>query len=387
MGKLEPNPWVYPFEICHWHCVRRHHLSLSSWWLSWEVATGSLLFGLVFVLLFALGFGAFGFGDDVFDEAGDVAVVAVVGGGAVGVDGGDLGFEGVGFGAEGFDGGEGCHGGEDVVVFGRGEGAQGGEGFGEGGCVAELAEGLGGWDADVDGGVFEGFEEGGGVVVGGGFAAHEEAEGPPEADGAVCIIGHEAGEFGGGGGVHAGGEISGCEDFFEGVLGGVAGDVVGGAVFGAGVHFLLGEEADVADLGEMLALGGAEFFEDGLVLGGGGEVDDFVAVGLEIVEFLGVFGGAPEEGLGGGGFAGEEEVIPDACGGGFELVGDALGLGDVGVVVAEVDVAAVGDAADEVHAFVHAAAHAEDEGLGCGLEGAGEGVALHPVGGLDADKA
>ena len=225
------------------------------------------------------------------------------------------------------------------------------------------------------------------MVAGGGFAAHEEAEGAPEADGAVCIIGHEAGEFGSGGGVHAGGEIGSGEDFFEGVLGGVAGDVVRGAAFGAGVHFVLGEEADVADFGEMLALGGAEFFEDGFVFGGGGEVDDFVAVGLEVVQFFGVFGGAPEEGLGGGGFASEEEVVPDAGGGGFELVGDALGLGDVGVVVAEVDVAAVGDATDKVHTLIHAAAHAEDEGLRLGLEGAGEGVALHPLGGLDADEA
>ena len=86
------------------------------------------------------------------------------------------------------------------------------------------------------------------MVAGGGFAAHEEAEGAPEADGAVCIIGHEAGEFGGGGGVHARGEIGSGEDFFEGV-GGVMGGVVGGAAFGAGVHFVLGEEADVADFG------------------------------------------------------------------------------------------------------------------------------------------
>ena len=114
-------------------------------------------FGFILVFTFALGFFALGFGCDVFDEAGDVAVVAVVGGGAVGVEGGDLGFEGVGFGAEGFDGCEGGHGGEDVVVFGGGEGAEGGEGFSEGGCVAELAEGLGGGDADVDGGVVEGF--------------------------------------------------------------------------------------------------------------------------------------------------------------------------------------------------------------------------------------
>ena len=153
------------------------------------------------------------------------------------------------------------------------------------------------------------------------------------------------------------------------------------------MHLAFGEKAEVAHAGEVGALGGAEFFKDRAVGGRGGEVDDFVAVGREIVEFLGSLGRAPEDGLRVVGFAGVESGAPHAGRGGLELIRDPLGRRDVGEEIPQVNVAAVGDGADKIQAFVHTAAGAVKVGLGLGLKRAGESVALHRGGRLDPREA
>ena len=81
------------------------------------------------------------------------------------------------------------------------------------------------------------------------------------------------------------------------------------------------------------------------------------------------------------------EFFPDGGRGGFELGVDVLALREVREVVAQVNVASIGDAAHEIVALIHAAAEAVDVGLGRGDEFTQEGVALHPLRRLDAGEA
>ena len=64
-----------------------------------------------------------------------------------------------------------------------------------------------------------------------------------------------------------------------------------------------------------------------------------------------------------------------------------LALREMREVVAQVNVATVGHAAHEIVALIHAAAEAVDVGLGGGDELAEKGVALQPLGWLDAGEA
>ena len=114
----------------------------------------------------------------------------------------------------------------------------------------------------------------------------------------------------------------------------VVAEVVGGLSAGAGEALALGDEAEVADAARVGLLGGAEFSERGLVRGRGGEVVHFVAVALEIVEFLGGFRCLPEDALASVEGALVVEFFPDGGCGGFELGVDVLALREVREVVA-----------------------------------------------------
>ena len=163
--------------------------------------------------------------------------------------------------------------------------------------------------------------------------------------------------------------------------------VVGRGAFGAVVHLAFCDHAGIADFQCEVFLRGAHLGECFSVLGLGGEVVNFIGVALQVVEFFRVFRHLPEDRLLGRELASVVELSPHARAGCFKLVGDMLALREVRHVIAEIDEAAIGDAAHTVVAFVHAATEAIDEGLRFGLEFAGEGVALHPLWRLHADDA
>ena len=117
-----------------------------------------------------------------------------------------------------------------------------------------------------------------------------------------------------------------------------------------------------------------------------GEVVDFVGIGLQIVEFLASLC-VPKDVLGRRQFAFVVELFPHPRRRCLEHVIDVLSVNFVRHVIAEVNVATVGDAAHEVVALVHASAETVDERLRRFEEFAEERVALHPVRRLDAGEA
>ncbi len=147
-----------------------------------------------------------------------------------------------------------------------------------------------------------------------------------------------------------------------------------------------GKEPDVADLGLPVTLGLSQGREEFLMLGLGGEVVDLVGIGLEVVQLLGGFR-FPEGVLSGGEPSLVMEPLPDPGRGGLEHVVEVLAVDFVRHVVANIDVTTVGQAADQVVAFVHPVAKPVDVGL-CGrLVLAQERMPLHPGRGLDPGQA
>ena len=107
----------------------------------------------------------------------------------------------------------------------------------------------------------------------------------------------------------------------------------------------------------------AEIGEAGLVFGECGEVADFIGIGCEVVEFLGGPRGFPEVILGGVEAAFFPKGKPNAGRWRLELIRHVLAGGEVREEVSEVDETAIGEAADEIDAFVHASAESVHVGL------------------------
>jgi hypothetical protein len=143
--------------------------------------------------------------------------------------------------------------------------------------------------------------------------------------------------------------------------------VVGRGAFGTLMHLAFGQQADIADLEREVFLRGTHFGERFGVFGHGGEVVHFVGIALQVVKLFSVFRFFPEDGLLGREFAFIEEFPPDTRAGRFKLISDVLRLREMRHVIAQIDEAAVGDAAHGVDALVHAAAEAINEGLRLGL--------------------
>ena len=226
----------------------------------------------------------------------------------MGLHGGDGGMQRGGLGTEGFDGGERSHGGEHAIVFRGGESAEGVQCLSERGGIAVGAERLGGGDADIGESSPRAFSNAAVFFV---TASPPRISRPivPQKRTALSASVISLVSAGTALAIEIGGKIGGGEDALKGILRGVSRDFIRCAAGGAGVEFDLRQEANVPHPGEVRALGGAEFFQDGAVLGRGGEVVDFVGIGLEVVEFLGGFGLSPEDGLGVVGLAFVEELL------------------------------------------------------------------------------
>ena len=98
------------------------------------------------------------------------------------------------------------------------------------------------------------------------------------------------------------------------------------------------------------------------MFGCGHEVMHFVAIGLEVVKFLGRLG-IPERVLRRVELARIVEGLPDPCGGRLEHVSDVLAVNLVRHIVANVDEASVACASDQVDPLVHPAPETENERL------------------------
>lgn len=105
-----------------------------------------------------------------------------------------------------------------------------------------------------------------------------------------------------------------------------------------------------------------------------GKIGQVLRIGFQVVEFFVGFRGGQQERVGSGDAA---ELAPD-CGG--LGIGAVLENGAVGGVVADEEIAAVGDGARDFNLFVDAVAGGEREFAGLGLLRPEEGGALH-VGG------